>query len=182
MAKNPLCDKQRKFCNYLLRGFPKKVAAVKAGYSPQSAASQASQMLGRQHVQDYLKDHYERESAVVAIEREQVRKRLLNYIMADLSAVYDDEWNLRSKKDIPRKVRALIVSVKKWQSEDQGQSVSVKLMNQLDAIKAYLRFFPETEKKAEDLTEAADQVESSFEELIQKLEQESRPANGSDPS
>lgn len=182
MAKKTLCDKQRKFCNFLLRGMPKKRAAIKAGYSAKTAASQASQMLATEHVQEYLKAHYERESAVVAIERERVRKRLLDFILADMTAVFDDDWNLLSKRDIPAKVRALILSVKKWQSEEQGESVSVKMLSQLDAIKAYLRFFPETEKKAEDLSEAAEQVEASFEELIQKLEQESRPASGADPS
>jgi len=37
-------------------------------------------------------------------------------------------------------------------------------------MKAYLRFFPEAEKKAEDLAEAAEQVESSLEDLIKRLE------------
>lgn len=149
---------------------PKRTAAIKAGYSPKSAGTQASQMLATQQVQDYLAPFLQREAAEVAIERDLVRRRLVGFISADLTAMFDDEWNLLPKAEIPKKVRALIQAVKKWQSEEQGTSVSVKILSQLDAIKAYLRFFPEAEKKADDLAEAAEHVETSLEELIKRLE------------
>lgn len=180
MKKPSLCDKQRKFCNYLLKGLPKKRAAIKAGYSAKTAASQASQMLQLQHVQDYLQMHYERDASEVAIEREIVRKTLMNYITADLSAYFDDEWNLLPKIQVPKRIRELVLAVKKWSSEEQGESVSVKLPNKLDAIKAYLRFFPVAEKKAEDLADAAEQVETSLEELIARLEESTGGLDGTD--
>lgn len=171
MAKNKqLCDKQRKFCHYLLKGMPKKQAAIKAGYSPKSAQTWAAQMLATPHVQEYLQSYYRREAAEVEIERERIRKRLIDMIFADATEIFDDEWQPRDKKAIPLKVRRLILAVKSWESEEQGRSVSVKLHNQLDAMKAYLRFFPEAEKKAEDLAEAAEQVGNELEDLIKRLE------------
>jgi hypothetical protein len=168
--KSQLCDKQRKFCNYLLKGLSKKQAAIKAGYSATSAQTWASQMLATVPVQEYLQAHYRRESAEVEIERERIRKRLVDTIFADATRAFGDDWAPLEKKDIPRSVRRLILAVKVWESEEQGKSVSVKLLNQLDAIKTYLRFFPEAENKADDLAEAAEQVETTLEDLIKRLE------------
>ena len=168
--KKPLCDKQRKFCNYLLKGLPKRLAAIKAGYSPASAATQASQMLATVPVQEYLQERYRRESVEVDIERELIRKRLVGMIMCDGTRAFDDDWELLAKDLIPKAVRRLVLAVKVWEDKEQGRSVSVKLLNQLDAIKTYLRFFPEAEKKADDLADAAEQVETSLEELIKRLE------------
>lgn len=180
MSNAKLCDRQRKFCLNLLRGMPKRVAAIKAGYSAKSAASQASQMLALPVVQEFLQTHYKREAAEVAIERELVRKKLLGFILSDLSAIFDNDWALLPKDQIPKKVRALIVAVKKWESEEQGSSVSVKIQSQLDAIKAYLRFFPEAEKKSDDLEEVAEQVETDIDALIKRLEATPEDLHGPD--
>lgn len=182
MAHAKLCDRQRKFCLNLLRGMPKRVAAVKAGYAAKSAATQASQMLALPAVQEFLQAHYKREQSEVAIERELVRRKLLGFILSDLSAIFDNDWTLLPKDQIPKKVRALIVAVKKWESAEQGASVSVKIQSQLDAIKVYLRFFPEAEKKAEALEEVAERIETDIDALIKRLEASPEDPNGSEPS
>lgn len=176
MSNAKLCDRQRKFCLNLLRGMPKRVAAVKAGYSPKSAGAQASQMLALPAVQEFLQAHYKREAIEAEIQRERVRSLMLNMIFCDQTKAFDDNWQVLDKSEMPASVRKLILAVKIWESTEQGRSVSVKLERKLDVIKAYLKLFPPTEQKAENLGEAAEQVEADFEELIKKLEKDTRPS------
>lgn len=175
MAHAKLCDRQRKFCLNLLRGMPKRVAAVKAGYAAKSAATQASQMLALPAVQEFLQDHYRRESIEVEIQRERIRNLMLNMIFCDQTKAFDDRWQVLDKSQMPASVRRLVLAVKVWESQEQGRSVSVKMERKLDVIKAYIKLFPQADQKNEDLGEVAEQVEADFEELIKKLEKDTRP-------
>lgn len=171
MSDKKLLPRQEKFCNYVLIGMSGKTAAIKAGYSKKSAKQQACDLMGLPLVQEYLQEHTQRRGVEAKIERQCIIKKLVELTKVDPTDAFDDQWNLREKAEIPRKIKRTLASVKVWQSE-QGKSVSVRFITQLDAITRYLKLIPEQADKAEDLGEAAEQAEIKLEELLRKIESE----------
>lgn len=167
--KKPISEKHRIFCHGILLGKGKKKSAVAAGYSPKSAQSLASQILAREDVREYLLAQCQRQEYEVALDREILRKKLMGIATAHAPDAFDETWQLLDKSAMPKNVAKLLIGVKVWEGE-QGRSVSAKLVHPLDPIKLYFKLFPEAEKKAEDLSEAAEQVQTSWEDLIRRLE------------
>lgn len=168
-----LLPQELKFCLALWAGKNKQQAAAAAGFDKKNAPFGASRMLQRPRVKAYLQSLYKRDEDEAAIDRERIRARLLGMALADPSDAFEEDWEMKPKSRWPKALRFLLVGIKKWDGE-QGTSISSKISTPLDAMKAYLRFFPEVAQKAADLSEAAEKVQINWEELITRLETKSK--------
>lgn len=161
---------QHKFVGGLALGLSGRDAAIAAGYAANSAAVTASKLLAKPEVKEALSAYFKREAEQVAMDRERLRQRLMSLAMAEAHEVFNNDWTLKPKNTIPPDVLRLIVSARSWDTPDQGKGASAKLLNPTEPIRTYLKLFPEVAAQEENLQEAAEMVESTLEELIQRLE------------
>jgi hypothetical protein len=165
--------RERKFVRAFLLGMGKREAAIEAGYPEASAHQRATEILSRPHVKELLQSVYHREEQEVLTARAVIERQLFQMATTDAAAqIFDDDWGLRPKSEVPESVTRMVISCRTWDSPEQGRGGSVKLINRLDAMKAYLKLFPAPQSQAESLEEAAAQVEADIEALIAKFEAE----------
>lgn len=68
----------RRFCELVASGmYTNTAAAIEAGYSPKTARSQASTLLTKPNIQNYIKDLQEQHAKAVNIDAEWCRKELI---------------------------------------------------------------------------------------------------------
>lgn len=165
-----LSPQERKFADALLRGTPKREAALHAGYAASGASVRAQEILARPHVKEYLAAFHRREEDEVAIDREIIRRELMAMIVANPASALDDEWNPLPRSEVPEVVQRMILSARTWDTPEQGRGGSVKFINRLDLLKTHLKYFPVGASQAESLESAALQVQSDIDALIAKFE------------
>ncbi len=171
--EDKLTPRERIFVSSLLRGQTKQKAALTAGCKQASAHVQATRWLALPRVQSAIREFHEREAWQVSIDREKIRRRLMDAALADPSEVFSEDWELRDKSEVPKAVRRLVVSARKWSNPDQGSGSQVKLASPLEAAKAYLKLFPVVEEDGGlDLNAIGQEVEAEMEDLIQMFEDE----------
>lgn len=76
MAERELSAQERRFCEEYVIDFDGKAAATRAGYSAKSAASQASRLLKRPPVRQYLKELRDKLTETTGIEAAQIIEEL----------------------------------------------------------------------------------------------------------
>lgn len=166
----PTDPREAKFVAALLRGLSKKDAAIQAGYSVLGAGPQATKLLERPTVKAALADFYQREAYQTKLDREILRRELMALATAPRREAFDEAWKLKSQAQMPTEVAECLVSVRVWDSPEQGSGSAVKLVSKVDAIAKYLKLFPDVVDQAEGLEDAAAEVEAEMEELIARFE------------
>mgnify|MGYP002378512326 CR=1 FL=1 len=154
-----------------MRGATKRAAAIEAGYSERSAHVQASELLQRPTVRARLEAFYKRDEAEVLASREVIRQLMFEQAVACPDDIFDDDWEIRPKRDIPAAVRSLVLSVRKFDSPDQGSSLTVKLLNLETIRRSYLKLFAAPASQAESLEDAAAAVEQEMDVLFARMDE-----------
>lgn len=178
-------EKEQKFCEAIFRGLTKRAAAIRAGYSAKSASQIATELMQRQSVRAKLEAFYRRDEAELLIDRERVRRKWLKMALADPSDAFDDDWQLRPKRQIPPAVRLLICSARVWDSPEQGAGSAGKVINSETLMRGFLKAFPPPPPQAETLEDAVAEVEQEMSALFDRMEEDDEvedDGDGEDPS
>ncbi len=91
MSDQKLTDKQKLFCKEYLVDMNAKQAAIRSGYSENTAESQGSRLLSKAKVQDYLKSLMDERSNKVKLDAEYVLRRLKEIDELDIIDILNDD-------------------------------------------------------------------------------------------
>lgn len=124
--------KQERFCQEYLKDLNATQAAIRAGYSQDTARSIGSEHLTKPDIQaeiDRLKSERSRETKIDAA---WLLKRFADEAEADVADLYDDDGRLKPVKDWPKIWRqGLVAGVKTAVSEDGVAMIDVKLSDRV---------------------------------------------------
>lgn len=155
-----LTDKQERFCQEYVIDSNGTQAAIRAGYSPDTAMEQASRLLRNVKVServDQLREEIKKRNQITV---DELVTRLANIARFDIKELYDEEGTLKLPADIEPEHREAILGIDseekvigKKDGEDGYDSVKaivatrkVKIMNKLDAIEKLMKHLGGYEK------------------------------------
>ena len=106
-----LTARQKLFCDEYLKDRNGQQAALRAGYSKFNAKEQASRMLTKAHVKNYIDSLTKKVSEESKITATTILQELLRLARVDLAGAYDEKGNLLPVKEMPEDVRRAISSI-----------------------------------------------------------------------
>lgn len=98
---NKLTPKQEQFCLEYLVDLNATQAAIRAGYSDDSARQIASAMLSQHDIQDRIAVLRDERATATKIDAAWVLTRLAEEATADIADIYDEDGNLRPVREWP---------------------------------------------------------------------------------
>ena len=112
MAEPTLTEKQELFVAEYIKDFNGKQAAIRAGYSENSATEQAYAMLNNVQISSCIKEYVERRLKAAEIDALWLLRRLVDEAEADINDMYDDAGALLPIKEWPMVWRkGLVVAI-----------------------------------------------------------------------
>lgn len=165
-------QREQKFVEGILRGLCKRDAALFAGYAKSTAIVMATEISERPHVADQLTAFYKKDEYEARVAHELMRRVIFEAATTDTSSAYDESGNLKPIHEMEPAVRRQIVSLRSWDSPEQGSGFAVKFHHKVDAAKAYIKAIPLPPPDAEDLQGAAESARSKFQELLDRMEED----------
>lgn len=136
-----LSPKQIRFCEEYLVDLNGTQAAIRAGYSANSANEQASQLLAKLNIQQYVSELQKKLSEKTGATVERVINELIKLGFSNIQDYIEEGNAIKDISGIPRDIAASVKSVKKsvteWGSgEDAGTKtvVSFELYDKLTAL------------------------------------------------
>lgn len=157
MSRDALTDRQEIFCHEYLKDLNGTQAAIRAGYSRDSAPQTASEILSYPHVRDRVQQLMNERAKKTGVKKDTILRRLDAIGGLDPAILYDEEGRFRSIHDLPIEVRRGIKKIKtreEWSGvgRDKVQSGEIIEIEFWDKIKAnellgrHLKMFNETVK------------------------------------
>ncbi|MBF0164460.1 MAG: terminase small subunit [Magnetococcales bacterium] len=138
-TKQKLTKRQARFVEEYLTDFNATQAAVRAGYSEVNAARIGYENLQKVHIQSAIGNRQKELLVSSSVKPEQIVKELTKLAFADVSKLYDQQWNVRNLDEVPVEVRAAIVAVSKTTTPHGITTVKLTLVNKLSALDSLAR-------------------------------------------
>ena len=156
-------------------------AAVRAGYSKDSAASIASELLARPLINERVKELLRNRTAKIRVTEDLVLAELHRLIEVDVGELYDEAGKVRSMKEIPASLRRAVASVQtievhNFEGDNVGTIQKLKLYDKTTALQLagrYLKLYTDKlEVKVDDLrAKTDDEIEKRILELLEKAKE-----------
>lgn len=128
----PLNAKQERFCQEYLKDLNATQAAIRAGYSPDTAGSIGSENLQKPEIQAEIDRLKLERSEITKIDAAWLLKRFADEAEADVADLYDEDGRLKPVKEWPKIWRqGLVAGVKTAVSEDGVAMIDVKLSDRV---------------------------------------------------
>lgn len=140
---NHLTDKEKLFCGNYLQTYDAKNSAIKAGYASRSAASTASKILKKKHIQKYLGKNQRLSAEKFEVERDEILQHLAAAATRDGKDFFDSDGVLVTNiRNLPPEVTRSIDNIKqkKWRNE-AGEIVTeteIRLVSKAAALRMAL--------------------------------------------
>lgn len=112
MPAGQLRPQYRDFCHFLIQHWKKGRAAVQAGFAESCAGNQATKLLKREDVQDYLLELSRASLAKIDLEDNDVLRGLGYIATVDLGELIDKQGNPMPIHDLPEQLRRALQSIK----------------------------------------------------------------------
>lgn len=103
--------KQERFCREYLIDLNATKAAIRAGYSVDSARQIGSENLSKPSVREFIEKLKAKQDERIEIRADDVLREILALATVDVTRAFDDEGNLRPLSEIPEDVRKAIAGV-----------------------------------------------------------------------
>ena len=133
--KGELTAKQQRFVEEYMVDLNATAAARRAGYSARTAEWQGPQLLGKTHVAAAISERKAERSERTKIDADWVLRTLAAEKTADLSAIFDDDHNLRPISEWPMVFRTgLVVGVESFE-EYEGQGKDRRFVGMVRKVK-----------------------------------------------
>jgi phage terminase small subunit len=112
MAKDSLSERHIKFCQEYIIDLNGAQAAIRSGYSENTAREQASQILSKPDIQEYVQELLDDRAARTRATADKVVSEIYHLISFDVSTVFDEKTNtLKDIHSIPKESRKSIASI-----------------------------------------------------------------------
>lgn len=134
-----MTPKQARFVAEYLIDLNATQAAIRAGYSERSAASQAEALLRNPEIADAVAEKTQKQLDKIEITAERVKARLGALAFSDIRGFYDDAGNLKPLKDLTEEQAAAIAGfevIKKNAAAGDGVIDTVHKIKIADQLKA----------------------------------------------
>lgn len=102
-----------------------------AGFAEESARQEASRLLAREDVQDYLQKLRESLSEKTGITQERVLQEIAKIAFSDIRNYYQDDNNLKPICDLDDNEAAALASVKSYEENMPGTSIVVGMNREI---------------------------------------------------
>lgn len=137
-----LTDKQEQFCQEYLIDLNATQAAIRAGYSEESARSIGQENLTKPDIQERIEELNKARQEATGITQKKVLEELAKVAFGDISNIFDESGALLNIHDIDPDVRGMIASVKSYEEKavmgeetiTQGMNREVKCWDKLKAL------------------------------------------------
>lgn len=107
-----LTPKQERFCQEYIIDLNGTQAAIRAGYSEKTAASQSERMLRKVEIQNFLKGLQNKLSDVLEIKAEDIGRELKKLADCNIQDYLDEGNTIKDISQIPREHAASVQSIK----------------------------------------------------------------------
>jgi phage terminase small subunit len=122
--KPALTPKQQRFCEEYILDLNATKAAIRAGYSSETARSIGSENLSKPDIEAEIERLLEKRSGKLAIKAEDVLRETYLMAMSDIGEAFDEEGKLKPIHEIPMHLRRMISSVEVdelWEPKEDGK-------------------------------------------------------------
>lgn len=109
--KDKLTVKQIRFCQEYIVDLNGTQAAIRAGYSQDSANEQAAQLLAKLSIQSYVQELLDDRAARTQATADKVISEIYHLVSFDTAEIYDEEGRFKSIHSIPKNIRKAIASI-----------------------------------------------------------------------
>jgi phage terminase small subunit len=133
-----LTDKQAIFCEEYLIDLNGKQAAIRAGYSPKTAESQASRLLSNAKVQKYLSERQQQLQADTGITQKRVLEEYAKIAFSDIRKFYTIDGALKPIHDLDDDSAAILAGVEVMEEKVSDPAADeVIVVGQVKKIKTW---------------------------------------------
>jgi len=155
-----LSPRQELFCQEYVVDLNGKAAAIRAGYKPSRAKTEASELLTNPLVKAEIERLQSKTAAKLEITVEGIAKEYMQIVQANIVDFLDADGGITNLKKLPREITAAIESIKVSEYFDKKEQrmvrvIHFKLHNKnhaLEALGKHLGFFEKDNKQKSDLT------------------------------
>lgn len=151
-----LTEKQKRFCEEYLTDLNAAQAAIRSGYSEDTAKEQASRLLTNVNVQAYVAELQEIRSKKVECTSEMVLKELMKLGFSNVSDLKNNWEEFKSWDEIPEEKKHIIQEVETITSKNKEGTettrLKVKLHSKTDALEKiakHIGFYEKDNKQKE---------------------------------
>lgn len=140
-----LTDKQERFCQEYIIDLNATQAALRAGYSKNTAQEQSSRLLSNVMVQERVQELNKSRSEATGITQKRVLEEYAKIAFFDIREIYDVDGGLTNVKQLDDSSAGAIASIKsseEWGEDDEGNRAitgalkEVKVFDKLRALEA----------------------------------------------
>ena len=137
-----LTDKQKRFCEEYLIDLNATQAAIRAGYSVNTAKEIGCENLTKPNIQEYIHTRKKALQEKTEITQERVLKEYARLAFADLRQYYDENGSLKHPTELGDDAAAAVSSIEIYDDfvnsrggrEKVGETKKVKLHNKVQAL------------------------------------------------
>lgn len=164
-----LNDRQTRFCEEYLIDLNGRQAAIRAGYSKNTAEVQASRMLSKANIQEYIQTKAKKIQNKLEITQERTILEIGRIAFSDPRRFYDEAGNLKNMQDLDEETAATLASVEIEETAIKGEETpmlrkvkKVKLWDKpkgLEMLAKYFKLFEDGPKVTTNINLSALSVE-----------------------
>lgn len=158
-----LTAKEKTFCDEYLVDLNQTQAAIRAGYSEKTAASQASRLLTNVNIKSYIQQKQKERSISTGITTDRILKEYAKIAFFDLRTIYDENNALKDIKYLSDEAGSAISGIEVLEEfqgfgeerEHVGNTVKVKLIEKtkaLDSLARHLGMFAKDNEQSKPVT------------------------------
>jgi len=135
----PLTAKQHRFVQEYCIDLNGYQAAIRAGYSKKSAASQACEFLKKPNIKKAIKEALEAKAKRNGFDADRLLNLLADYVLADVADLYDDNGHIRPVKAWPMPFRQGLVKKIETNHEYEGTGEDRELVGRITKVELFDR-------------------------------------------
>jgi len=148
----PLLAIERRFCDEYLIDLNQRQAAIRAGYSPRSAAQTSTGLRKQANVSAYIARRLAEQSARTGIESERILREAARIAFANITDLADDEGrvNLAASREDTAAISSIKYKRSSFGEDQETEEREIKLTDKnkaLDLLMKYGRVSAEFERK-----------------------------------
>lgn len=171
LTESDLTPQQKQFAQEYLVDLNATQAAIRAGYSPKTARTQASQLLAKRNIQDLVYKYNQERLERTKIDADFVLKEHYKLATSDVAECFNDDGTMKDITAMPKNIRLAIASFKVQENLDKetgeltGYTKEVKLWSKdknLENLGRHLKLYTD-KKEISGSVELADKIKKARE-------------------
>ena len=119
--------KQQRFCEEYIVDWNATQAAIRAGYSQQTARQQGSKLLTKVNIQDYISECKNKIEELAGVSKLRAINKLIQIAFTDITEAYNDNGTLKPISDFPKDLRACVEGIETLTIAEGGEIQKLKM-------------------------------------------------------